>query len=161
MDLVQVKGDKVFCDSSLVAKKFKMKHNDVVKVINRLAIRLRGANVTPNISAIEKEYRGQKFTAYLMDREFFTLLGMRFETPSAIEWQIKFNNAFYAMENSLTENQSVMEKCNSVIKLLQQDKDVASVCGKGLSDWKKQKVEHMTKVKELKDEAQLLLGFEE
>jgi len=49
----------------------------------------------------ERNYRGKKYTAYLMDREFFSLLSMRFKGKKALEWQVKFNAAFYDMEKLL------------------------------------------------------------
>ena len=101
MELIEVKNNKAFCDSSMVARKFGIKHNDVTKTINRLLERLRGANVTPKVEEITKEYRGQIYTAYLMDRDFFMMLAMRFETNKAIEWQSKFINAFNEMENKI------------------------------------------------------------
>ena len=163
MQLVTVQGNKVFCDSSMVAKKFGVKHNDVTRMINRLVERLRGANVTPKVSAIEKEYRGQKFTAYLMDREFFTLLGMRFESKKAIEWQVKFNDAFYVMEQSLSEiskPSSVMEDINKHVKICESEKEIASEFGRGLAAYKKAKKENAHKLKLLLDDVQLQLGFE-
>lgn len=101
MDLVKVVKEEVFCDSSLVARKFGIKHNDVVRTIERLRARLRGTNGTHKIQEIEKEYRGHNYTAYLMDRNFFTLLAMRFENKKALEWQVKFNDAFYEMEQTI------------------------------------------------------------
>lgn len=46
-------------------------------------------------------YRGREYTAYLMDRKFFSLLSMRFRGKKALEWQVKFNDAFYNMEKML------------------------------------------------------------
>lgn len=101
MEIIEVKNNQVFCDSSLVARKFGIKHNDVTKAIKRLLDRLREANVTPKIEEYEKEYRGQVYTAYLMDRDFFMMLAMRFENKKAIEWQSKFINAFNEMEQTI------------------------------------------------------------
>ena len=101
MEIIEVKNNQVFCDSSLVARKFGIKHNDVTKAIKRLLDRLRDANVTPKIEEYEKEYRGQTYTAYLMDRDFFMMLAMRFENKKAIEWQSKFINAFNEMEQTI------------------------------------------------------------
>jgi phage regulator Rha-like protein len=51
----------------------------------------------------ERVYRGQKFTAYLMNREFFSLVAMRLKTKKARQWQRSFNSAFYAMEKRLLQ----------------------------------------------------------
>lgn len=101
MELVEVKNNKPFCDSSLVAKKFNIQHAKVVQAIKRLEKRLRVHDVNPKLEEFTKEYRGQAYTAYLMDRDFFMMLGMRFETKEAIIWQSKFIDAFNEMENKL------------------------------------------------------------
>ena len=104
MELVSVKNGVAFCDSSLVAKRFGIPHFSVSKTIEKLLEKLRAIDNCPKVEVIEKEYRGQTFTAYLMDREFFTLLCMRFENKKALEWQVKFNNAFYEMEERILSN---------------------------------------------------------
>lgn len=104
MELVRKVNNRPYCDSSMVAKKFGIKHNDVTKTIKRLLKRLRDTNVTPKIEEFEKEYRGQVYTAYLMDRDFFMMLAMRFETKKAIEWQSKFITAFNEMEQRILKD---------------------------------------------------------
>ncbi len=104
MDLVEVNKKEVFCDSSVVARKFNIKHNKVVRTIEKLEEdigELRGTSGTPKIFKEEREYRGRKYTAYIMNREFFSLLVMRFKGKNALEWQLKFNSAFYQMEKRI------------------------------------------------------------
>jgi len=103
-NLVELKRDEVFCDSQMVARKFDQKHNKVVAIINNLQTgleELRGITTTPKVIKEEREYRGLKYTAHLMNREFFSLLVMRFRGKKALEWQVKFNAAFYEMEKRL------------------------------------------------------------
>lgn len=120
MDLIEVKRNKPFCDSSLVAKKFGIQHAKVVQAIERLEKRLRVTNVHPKIEKFVKEYRGQRYTAYLMDRDFFMMLSMRFETTKAIEWQSKFITAFNEME------QRILKDINN-----KKDSEFIEVRGKG------------------------------
>ena len=101
MELVEYSKGDVFCDSSMVAKRFGIKHNKIIRTIERLEERLRGTDGTPKTEKFEKEYKGTIYTAYRMDREFFSLLSMRFDNKKALEWQIKFNNAFYEMEKRI------------------------------------------------------------
>ncbi len=101
MELVTIKHNQVFCDSSLVSKKMNIQHAKVVRTIERLLERLRVTDCHPKVESFEKEYRGQTFKAYLMDREFFTMLCMRFESKEALQWQTRFNGAFYEMEERL------------------------------------------------------------
>lgn len=101
MDLVEMKRGECFCDSNLVARKFGLKHAYVVRVIKTLIDDLRVIPNHPKVMTEEREYRGRSFTSYLMTREFFSLLAMRFKGKKALEWQVKFNAAFYDMEKSL------------------------------------------------------------
>lgn len=104
-DLVQVQRGEVFCDSQMVAEKFGYQHIHVVRVIKKLVAdyaEIKGCEFTHlNFVETEKEWRGQKFKRYLMDRRAFSLLAMRFTGAKALEWQVKFNDAFYLMEKQL------------------------------------------------------------
>ena len=104
MDLVKLKKGEIFCDSNLVSQKFKVKHNKVTRTIENLVEDLSGLRdtpCTPKVLEFDNEYRGQKFKSYHMNREFFSLLAMRFKGKNALEWQVKFNAAFYQMETRL------------------------------------------------------------
>jgi len=100
-ELVELKRNEAFCDSQTVARKFELKHAYVVRAIKNLKLQLEKIRVTsnhPKVITEEREYRGLKYTAHLMNREFFSLLSMRFKGQKAFEWQVKFNSAFYDLE---------------------------------------------------------------
>lgn len=113
--LVEVKNGEVFCDSQMVAEKFDRKHAYVRECIEKLikeeskwegrkksTLTSELKDIPPlNFSEIEREYRGQKFTVYLMDQESFSMLVSRFTGAKAHEWMRRFNAAFYAMEQRL------------------------------------------------------------
>lgn len=104
MELVEVKKNEVYCDSHIVAKKFGYKNANVANVIEKVMsdlkdIRVDGAD--PKVMTEEREYRGNKYTSYLMNRDFFSFLVMRFKGKKAIEWQLKFIAAFNAMEKRI------------------------------------------------------------
>jgi len=102
VNLVELKKKEIVCDSSMVARKFNQKHKEVVKRITNLVEDLRGVSNPPKLPKKEDRiYRGREYSAYLMNREFFSLLVMRFKGKKALEWQVKFNNAFYDMEKKL------------------------------------------------------------
>ncbi|RLG44499.1 MAG: hypothetical protein DRN81_04425 [Thermoproteota archaeon] len=106
MELVEIGKDDIFCDSSMVARKFRQKHKDVVKKIKKLQEDigiLRGVSNPPKVVSEQRVYRGAKYTAYLMNRAFFSLLAMRFKGVKALEWQVKFNDAFYEMEKTILQ----------------------------------------------------------
>ena len=107
MQLVECKKSDVYADSNLVARKLGQQHKEVVKRIERLCSDLRGVSNPPKFPIREqRNYRGRDYTAYLMTREFFSLLAMRFKGKKALEWQIKFNDAFYAMEVQLIRQEA-------------------------------------------------------
>lgn len=93
----------------MVAKKFGKRHAEVVRVIENLIndiAKLRVISNHPKTSKQISKYRGNTFTYYEMDREFFSLLAMRFKGKKAFEWQVRFNKAFYEMEKRLILLQS-------------------------------------------------------
>ncbi len=107
MNLVKLVGDDVFCDSKMISNKFGMRHAKVVEIIRKLVFDLNRLSVLSKDAKYieaEREYRGQLYKVYMMDRKFFSLLCMRFKGDKAFEWQIKFNNAFYLMEEQLLKN---------------------------------------------------------
>jgi len=111
--LVENKCGEVFADSALIARKFGMKHNKLISIVNSVFSDypdLRGSSNTPQSAekyfTEERIYHGQAYTAYMMNRAFFSLVAMRFTTKPAREWQRKFNAAFYQLENQLLLSKS-------------------------------------------------------
>lgn len=108
MELVESKKEGIFAESHLVARKFGMSHAKLVLIIQRvladypdIKADLKSALIQEKYHTEEREYRGARFTCYMMNREFFTLVAMRLRTKLAIKWQRQFNNAFYEMERRL------------------------------------------------------------
>ena len=102
--LVEFDKSEIWAESNMVARKIGMKHNDFMKTAKLLVDKmndLRGEQLTPKFKFEQRNYRGRDFEMCLMSREFFSLVMMRFETKKAFEWQIKFNAAFYAMEDDI------------------------------------------------------------
>ena len=104
MELVEVKRNEVFCDSHMVAKKFGFKNAYIVDRIKKVIEDIgetRVNGVDPKVMEEAREYRGNKYTAYLMNRDFFSFLVMRFKGQKAMVWQLKFIAAFNAMEQRI------------------------------------------------------------
>ena len=78
--LVEVYRGQVFCDSQMVAEKFGYKHLHVMKVIKKLVdefSEIKGSLQEPlNFEEIEREYRGQKFKAYIMVDSHYQINGV-------------------------------------------------------------------------------------
>ncbi len=110
MELVNVKKNKVFCDTNMVAKKFGMEHKKVIRSIERLEKEIIGNDLGGPAGPLKftKEimvYRGQEYTGYSMDKTSFMFLAMRFKTKKAFEWQLKFIKAFDLMEQKLLQEE--------------------------------------------------------
>ncbi len=103
--LVETNQNNIFCDSHLVARRFKVKPKRVVEKILQIEAHLadfKGDNFVPLISTENRKYRGQEYTAYLMNRDFFMLLVPKFNTKASRKWQGIFLSQFNLMEKNLT-----------------------------------------------------------
>lgn len=100
---------------------------------------------------------------YEMSRDGFTLIAMGFTGVKAQQWKIKYIEAFNAMERELLNGSakfgSVMDALNDACRLMESDKQRASVFGQGLHEWRKLRKEHMERVEKLHTDVQLLLNF--
>ena len=109
MELVEIKKGEAFADSNTIAKKFCVKHADVVNKLKKLTTKLDDFRVDgfyPKYFQENRNYRGTDYTAYLINRDFFILLGMRFDTKPARKWQGQFIAGFNAMERSITAEEA-------------------------------------------------------
>lgn len=88
--------------SRIVAESFGKRHDDVIR-------RIRSLEIPPGFSArnfTAADYRdaqGKPRPAFEMTRDGFSLLVMGFTGKQAMEWKIKFLEAFNAMERELAE----------------------------------------------------------
>lgn len=84
-----------------VAKNFGKEHKDVLKAINNLVAQNCAAKSMFHLSDFEN--RGKKYPMYLMNRDGFSLLAMGFTGKEALEWKLKYIQAFNAMEKQLAQ----------------------------------------------------------
>lgn len=105
-ELVTIRNDKVVCDSLEVAKMFQKTHNHVLRDIETL---LGGVSKIGHTQQMfDKGYRineqnGQRYPIYYMNRDGFSLLAMGFTGKKALEWKLKYIEAFNKMESVLSE----------------------------------------------------------
>lgn len=98
MDLVQVNENRIVTSSLVIAETFKKEHKTVIRSIENL--------VAQNCAAkfffkTTYENRGKQYPMYLVDRDGFSLLVMGFTGKDALEWKLKYIQAFNAMEAQL------------------------------------------------------------
>ncbi|WP_108651232.1 Rha family transcriptional regulator [Dongshaea marina] len=102
--IVYVKQGQVVTDSAIIADHLKVKHwrvsRAVESVIDDYPHKTVGLRVTicdPKLLGfsascwtVTKEYRGQKYDVYVMDKAMVSLVSMRFTTKQARQWQLRY-----------------------------------------------------------------------
>ena len=110
-ELVHLENDEAVCSSLEVAEKFGKRHDKLIAEIRRMYSDLIGKGSPQNGGAkffFEATYenRGKQYPMYLMNRDGFSLLAMGFTGKKALDWKLKYINAFNQMENIIREKQS-------------------------------------------------------
>ena len=100
-NLVEIKNNQVVVDSRSVAKNFNKEHRNVVRDIENLVRKdvLKIEHMFQQVELPDSYGRMQK--AYYMNRDGFSLLVMGFTGTEAIEWKLKYIEAFNSMEKKL------------------------------------------------------------
>ena len=110
-ELVHLEHDEAVCSSLEVAEKFGKRHDKLIAEIRRMYSDLIGRGYPQNGGAkffFEATYenRGKQYPMYLMNRDGFSLLVIGFTGKKALDWKLKYINAFNQMENIIREKQS-------------------------------------------------------
>ena len=105
MDLVMMRGRDAVCDSLEVAEHFGKEHRNIIQAID---------NLTAENSAVKKKFtvstykaeNGHIYRRYYMNRDGFSLLVMGFNGKEALDWKMKYIEAFNRMEQLLAQKQT-------------------------------------------------------
>ena len=104
-NLIQVVNNESFTTSLLVAEKFSKDHKNVIAKIERIIADISTGLILSSLNLFEKsEYtdaHNQVRSMYLINRDGFTLLAMGFTGKEALEWKLKYIEAFNEMERRL------------------------------------------------------------
>lgn len=109
-NLVTVYNHQLVTDSRQVAERFEREHRDVLKAIRHLIEGVRKNSQTPSMfyeTTYVNEQNGQTYPMYYMNRDGFSLLVMGFTGAKALEWKLRYIEAFNTMEKALREQQAV------------------------------------------------------
>lgn len=101
-DLVQINNDRVVVSSRDIAEHFEKEH----KVVLRSIENLKAQNCTLTSMFYETSYTsgtGKSYKEYQMNRDGFSLLVMGFTGSKALDWKLKYINAFNEMEKRLKD----------------------------------------------------------
>ena len=122
-DLVS-KDDQPMVSSVQVAKHFGKQHKNVIRAIEQLEIPKEFNRL--NFEPVEYEdKKGEKRPAYLMTRDGFTLLVMGFTGPKAMEWKLRYIQAFNAMEQTILQQlQAKALESKQISSLIQRISDL-------------------------------------
>lgn len=102
MDLVIVKENKAVTTSQKVAESFGKEHRTVIRNIKNLTAQ----NCAVKKMFVESTYinsRGQEWPMYYMNRDGFVLLAMGFTGKKALDFKLKYIDAFNRMEQAIKE----------------------------------------------------------
>ena len=88
-----------------VAKRFGKRHDHVIRDIEELIKGFPKNGDTPMFFKTEYTHpqNHQKYPMYLMNRDGFSMLAMGFTGKEAVQWKLKYIEAFNAMEKQLAQ----------------------------------------------------------
>ncbi len=98
------KNNEIVCNSLQVAKKFGKKHKNVMRNIRSL-LKTEQTKQMFTLSSYTEKQNGQVYQMYTMNRDGFSLLAMGFTGEKALEWKLKYIQAFNKMEKLLLQQQ--------------------------------------------------------
>lgn len=103
-ELVFLRNEQALTDSLTVAEMFGKRHDRVLRAIDNLVESLpKNEERRMFILSRRKADDGQFHRMYFMNRDGFSLLVMGFTGKKALEWKLKYIDAFNAMEKIISE----------------------------------------------------------
>ena len=100
--ITRTEDGKLVVSSRRVADDFKKRHSDVIEKIQQL-IKAEKSVMSMFIESSYKAGTGKNYKEYLLTRDGFSLLVMGFNGREALEWKLKYIEAFNTMERKLKE----------------------------------------------------------
>mgnify|MGYP004629953279 CR=1 FL=1 len=103
-ELVKISNDgQMVVSSKDIAEHFEKEHKNVIQSVENLVAENSAAKSMFFKATFDN--RGKQYPMYLMNRDGFSLLVMGFTGKSALEWKIKYIEAFNQMEAELKKKQ--------------------------------------------------------
>ncbi|MEH6721683.1 MAG: Rha family transcriptional regulator [Aurantimonas endophytica] len=103
MPVVTIREEGVFTSSRDVAVYFEKRHDNVVRAIDELVAQGCLLNFEGTSKQVDMPNGGARAErCYDMDRDGFMLLAMGFTGPKALQWKLRYIEAFKMMEAELT-----------------------------------------------------------
>lgn len=157
--LVSLENGKASVDSKVIADAFGKIHRNVLRDIERLECSDEFRVLNFEQSSYTSE-QGKILPCVRMTREGFCFLAMGFTGKQAGRWKEAFLAAFKQMEEALQARaKGAMDAYGEMIAVMENDKQIASVHAKALSNWRKIRKQHIENVTLAHEKAQLVLNF--
>lgn len=103
-DLVIMKNQQAVTTSLQVAENFGKRHSDVLESVKNLVTE---NSVAKYFSEGFYENRGKEYPLYYMNRDGFTLLAMSFTGKAALQFKLKYIEAFNQMEDHIKQQPQI------------------------------------------------------
>ena len=100
--ILSMQNGEPVVSSRQIAENFDKNHRDVLRAVDNLKEDVRNF-AQMFFESTEPDSYGREQRAYLMNRDGFALLAMGFTGKAALEWKLKYIQAFNEMEKKLTE----------------------------------------------------------
>ena len=99
--LVVISNNQIVVSSKDIAEHFGKDHKHVLESIREILVAENSA--TKFYQETTHQNRGKDYKAYLMNRDGFSLLAMSFTGKKALQWKLKYIEAFNEMEETLKQ----------------------------------------------------------
>ncbi len=123
-DLINIENQdgSLVVNSREVAENFEKRHDHVLDAVRNITTENSGLIGKYFIESSYKAGTGKSYTEYLLTRDGFTLLAMGFTGKKALEWKLRYIEAFNQMEKALKEVYHVSETAivNNVMNSLEE-----------------------------------------
>lgn len=125
--------DQVLTSSLLVAETFGKEHKHVLEAVRELIKGCAQKSADPlfDESTYIHPQNGQEYPMYIMNRDGFTLLAMGFTGDKALEFKLKYIQAFNEMEKELKAKQKSLSHLEILVQsaqaLLEQERRISKV----------------------------------
>lgn len=138
---IQIKDHKTITTSEIVAKVFGKQHYHVMRDIREILEEGDDDFNQSNFGLVEYiDKKGEKRPIFEMTKDGFMLLAMGYKTKKAMAIKISYIKAFNYMAEQMSQSGlTLLEQYYQAIGEHKAEKQFASLCGKGLSQWKDKK----------------------
>ena len=137
-ELVKIQEDQVVTSSRTIAEVFEKRHDNVLKDIDSL---IEGSPKNIGSLFYETSYthpqNNQEYREYLLTRDGFSLLAMGFTGKKALEWKLKYIEAFNKMENIIKKPKSALEMLELQFQAIKEVDSKVDTVNEDLQEFKK------------------------